>query len=508
MPKTGVICKIEQDCYYILTPQGDFERIPGAPARGAKLGDRVRVSSHSWRRLVAVAAALALIVTGVLSLHPGRFPSGSDEYWLALDVNPSIGFKVSETKHVTEIRAYNESGETLLASLELAGEELYTALGLILAETVSRGFVAGDVVLSKDINFDLDIDLLAGALESRELALSLRIVELEHAGSGESSPLREVLSAVAAGYGRELSLDEPGAVAAAAAELLPAAQVVKTEAWQQDVVAQYLVEKYQVGGELVAEMLESFKSEDVALILDYARGQHLSPREVWEEIKGSGKAPAAWLETEDVANGDLAVVEDQRQSLDQLASAYQIPAGRLSSLMRKGYSLEELTKLLAMAGRGQDNLTQTIKAYEEADRDPLFFEYGQVPEDESSENGSNDNSGDEFDSDNSSGRDGDTPSPDPISVDDLMGRFGVNRGEITRLTAKGYQLAEVWEVFLLAERSGQAVRFVTDQLESSVDWRQFIAQLELQPAAVRDIELLPGRIGANKNSNPGRNRRP
>lgn len=70
--------------------------------------------------------------------------SAADDTYVTIDINPSIELIVSRREKVLYANPLNEDGEILLANLDLIGLPLEDAIDLIIAESISLGFIDVD----------------------------------------------------------------------------------------------------------------------------------------------------------------------------------------------------------------------------------------------------------------------------------------------------------------------------------------------------------------------------
>ncbi len=87
--------------------------------------------------------------------------SGADDTYVTIDINPSVELIVSPREKVLYANPLNEDGEVLLANLDLIGLPLEDAIDLIIAESISLGFIDVDseetIVSVSTISGDLEV---------------------------------------------------------------------------------------------------------------------------------------------------------------------------------------------------------------------------------------------------------------------------------------------------------------------------------------------------------------
>ncbi len=104
------------------------------------------VNFNGWKKWVACAAALALIVT--TSFTAGRYFSGNRTQTpvvaatIALDVNPSMEIAVDSEERVINVTALNEDAQTLIGDMDLQNVQLDVALNAIVGSMLKHGYLS------------------------------------------------------------------------------------------------------------------------------------------------------------------------------------------------------------------------------------------------------------------------------------------------------------------------------------------------------------------------------
>ncbi|MGM9645761.1 MAG: hypothetical protein ACI3XS_03635 [Eubacteriales bacterium] len=95
------------------------------------------------RRLAAVAACLALFVSGLFAgyMIPENQPAASVETLVYLDVNPSLELSLDEYNRVVSCTAINDDAKNVLSEMNLEGVELKTALNAIVGSMYVKGYL-------------------------------------------------------------------------------------------------------------------------------------------------------------------------------------------------------------------------------------------------------------------------------------------------------------------------------------------------------------------------------
>jgi len=96
----------------------------------------------------------------------------ADETYVTIDINPSIELVVSPREKVIYANPLNADGELLLANLDLIGLNLDDAVDLIIAESISLGFI--------DVDSDETIVSVSSISDNSELGETIRDRVKEH----------------------------------------------------------------------------------------------------------------------------------------------------------------------------------------------------------------------------------------------------------------------------------------------------------------------------------------
>ena len=145
-----------------------------------------------WIPAVAVAAALALVLTGGwFGLQLGRSsnpvsPAGSPTALAAItfDVNPSVELVVDTNEIVTDAVALNDDGATALGGMDLVGTNLETATNALIGSFLTNGYLdeLQNAILVSVENYGGDSTALESELSERVSTL------LSNGGLEGSSP--------------------------------------------------------------------------------------------------------------------------------------------------------------------------------------------------------------------------------------------------------------------------------------------------------------------------------
>lgn len=173
-------------------------------ARGAQAAEQVFMPQKSkrsaWMRYVAVAAVLALLLTGGLGGY--RYYAQTDSV-IAIDVNPSITLQVNRWEKVTQVDAGNAQAQQVLADMDLKRVDLHVAVNAILGSMVRLGYITAEnnsVLISVE-----QADSVKGsALQAKllqEVSGILESYNLEGAVLSQTVQQNDTLQALAEQYG-------------------------------------------------------------------------------------------------------------------------------------------------------------------------------------------------------------------------------------------------------------------------------------------------------------------
>lgn len=153
-------------------------------------------SQRRWIRAAAgMAAALALVVCGSLGYN-GYHAAHDVRAVIGLDVNPSLEIEINARGEVVGASAVNEDGEDILASLELDGVELETAVDEIVAKLVENDYISalknsvlvsvrGEDAAESDALRQQVVDMIASALA--EYDIDGAILSMSSEGENEAA---------------------------------------------------------------------------------------------------------------------------------------------------------------------------------------------------------------------------------------------------------------------------------------------------------------------------------
>lgn len=89
--------------------------------------------------IMGIAAAVALIITGVLGF--GGFLSGSIDTVVTLDVNPGIEINLDRNEKVISVVPLNEDGKTVVGTMNFEGSEIEVAVNALIGSMLRHGYI-------------------------------------------------------------------------------------------------------------------------------------------------------------------------------------------------------------------------------------------------------------------------------------------------------------------------------------------------------------------------------
>lgn len=179
----GVLMDIEGREAVVLTPRGEFKRIP-ALGSDWDIGQEVwfeAAEPAAWQRAFSgriawlPAAAVLLLFLLIPAFFVVNRPVPVLAAYVTVDINPSIELSVDTRGRVIAATALNDDGGLVLAGLNLAGRPLDEAVEAIADKAAERGYLgagkANTIIITtvpKDPTAPLPRDLQAKDLKARE----------------------------------------------------------------------------------------------------------------------------------------------------------------------------------------------------------------------------------------------------------------------------------------------------------------------------------------------------
>ncbi len=144
-----------------------------------------------WKKGLAIAAAFAVVITGLYVLNDTKNQTASDDITVvSLDVNPSVEIRVQKDNVVKEVVALNEDGKKIVDDMDFAGSKLDVALNALVGSMVKNGYLSE---LSNSILVSVD-----GADDARNAELqewvSAEIAEILGGNDVDSAVLSQTVA--------------------------------------------------------------------------------------------------------------------------------------------------------------------------------------------------------------------------------------------------------------------------------------------------------------------------
>lgn len=244
----GVLMDIEGREAVVLTPRGEFKKIP-APGSDWDIGQEVwfeAAEPAAWRRAFSgriawlPAAAVLLLFLLIPAIFVVNRPAPVLAAYVTVDINPSIELSVDTRGRVIAATALNDDGGLVLAGLNLAGRPLDDAVEAIADRAAERGYLgagkANTIIITtvpKDPAARLPRDLEEKDLKAKQRAE--KIIR-EKGISGQVQALSADLGLRDAARKENLSIPKMMAVLAASEE----GKAISSEEARKDPLAKIL----------------------------------------------------------------------------------------------------------------------------------------------------------------------------------------------------------------------------------------------------------------------------
>ncbi len=161
MKRRGIVLELEERKAIVLTPDGDFCRIPragkmevgmevtwrkgflGVGSGGvSSIGQSTRFVNPKWRSVASGLAAAVVIGAGVWGYTGLMHPQTAEAYaWVSLDVNPSISLKIDKNFRVRKALGTDADGKSLVSAVHLVGLTLSQATADVLSYANSHHYL-------------------------------------------------------------------------------------------------------------------------------------------------------------------------------------------------------------------------------------------------------------------------------------------------------------------------------------------------------------------------------
>jgi hypothetical protein len=145
MMKRGLILEVKEKHWILLTPDGDFVKVPRTNLR-AEVGEEVffqeeRKGVYGRKWLPALSAAVAAML-GVFFVYPQMQPNEARaETYIYLDVNSSIAIGLNEEQNVVRVKPLNESAQKLIQETDWQNEYVGDVVVELIKTAKDKGYV-------------------------------------------------------------------------------------------------------------------------------------------------------------------------------------------------------------------------------------------------------------------------------------------------------------------------------------------------------------------------------
>ncbi len=181
----GRILEIKEKHIVLLSTDGRYLKLP-KPDGTIRLGEETEltlqpVANKKWLTSRAVLSAVAAVLI-LLVFIPGIFTGNKTEqpqFYLSLDINPSVELAVGNDLRVLGYRALNADGERVLAGIA-EGADLFYTVNAIIEKATALSYLKGDAVdnlvlltLAGNVPAELTVTQLENAVHDRLITLGI-----------------------------------------------------------------------------------------------------------------------------------------------------------------------------------------------------------------------------------------------------------------------------------------------------------------------------------------------
>lgn len=148
MEQRGIVLEQEEKSVIVLTPAGEFLRVPVVPPLpevGTELSftlpeSKTKPGTGRWNRwFLAAAAVVFLFVLSSLAVFKPWL--GQAVAYISVDINPSVELAINSEEKVIRARAFNTDGEKLLAGVNLVGVQAEKAVQILTDKSITDGYL-------------------------------------------------------------------------------------------------------------------------------------------------------------------------------------------------------------------------------------------------------------------------------------------------------------------------------------------------------------------------------
>lgn len=136
--RRAIVMEMSEKHLIVLTPTGEFRRVPRASITDVDIGDEIQLASRRKpipRRAWAwTAAALVVLLLFPIVMVPTSKAAPIVAY-VTLDVNPSVELGINDEEEVRELRGLNIEGKELASGIEYKGKHAAEVVASLVEKT-------------------------------------------------------------------------------------------------------------------------------------------------------------------------------------------------------------------------------------------------------------------------------------------------------------------------------------------------------------------------------------
>ncbi|MCR4442064.1 MAG: hypothetical protein QHH10_07375 [Peptococcaceae bacterium] len=149
--RKGLVMETSPQGYItVMTPQGEFQRVPWSRSSFPQVGSEVEYCLpaagkrvYAWKFFAALAASFVLFVL-LIPAMPGLLLTGPQQVvaYIGVDINPSLELGLNSRGRVLEALGLNEEGASLLQKVNIIGVPVQQAVETVAREAVKEKYLA------------------------------------------------------------------------------------------------------------------------------------------------------------------------------------------------------------------------------------------------------------------------------------------------------------------------------------------------------------------------------
>jgi hypothetical protein len=174
MEERGIVAKINRKSCIIITPDGEFKKVPLPASGSTAIGQEIVARKKRvvpYLRHFMVAASLLVVFIFAGRFYLGQAPEASA--YMTIDINPSIELAVASDGKVVSGSGLNSDGEIIISKIKVKGLALPEAVELIIEQAIAENFLSTeqDNVVLATITFEngesaaIDLESVYGAIK-------------------------------------------------------------------------------------------------------------------------------------------------------------------------------------------------------------------------------------------------------------------------------------------------------------------------------------------------------